>query len=225
MLITFDFFLRGAIILGAVIVGFSSMRGIIHYRKLNENRETIKYYKTWLQEIPIYADYISSVLIGLSLFRVGCFLQVMQSGEMEMIFFNYLLMDNTGVLMYQHIIVFVGCMGALIYVAFSILQVISYHRLGPNFSLHIDIKKGNTLVTDGVYATIRHPVYLSQIILPLSASLTLFSWSVFLWTIFVIAPLFILRAKKEDELLEHYYGDKFTAYRMRVGGFFPYYKR
>jgi len=102
---------------------------------------------------------------------------------------------------------------------------ISYLKLGKNFSINIDIKEGNKLVKNDIYGIIRHPIYLSEIILPLAASFALQSWTLLLWGLLVVLPIYIIRAKKEDELLQHYYGDDFTEYKLRVGGFFPYFKK
>ena len=40
--------------------------------------------------------------------------------------------------------------------------------------------------------------------------------------ILIELPLFIMRAKKEDELLQKHFGDEFTAYKKRSGFFIPF---
>ncbi len=219
---TFDFFFRGFVILGTIIMIFSNIGSIKRNRKENLRRDTVKYYKTWLQNVPLYASYFSSVLIGLSIFRFGSLLLIRENKELELRIFDFVLMGNSETLSNQNFIIIIGVIGAISFMVFSIIQSISFMKISTNFSDYIDIKEGNRLVKDGIYGKIRHPMYLCEIMLPLSASLALQNWMVFLWSVFVILPLYLLRAKKEDELLEHYYKNDFLSYKKSVSGFVPF---
>ena len=222
LIFTFDFFFRGFIILGTIIMIFSNIKSIKKNRSENFRRETVKYYKTWLQNIPLYASYFSSVLVGLSIFRFGSLLLIKENKEIEMTIMNIVLMGNVDTLKNQYFIIIIGVIGSISFMVFSIIQILSFVKLSTNFSDYIDIKDGNRLIKDGIYGKIRHPMYLCEIMLPLSASLALQNWMVFCWAIFIIIPLFLLRAKKEDELLEHYYKNDFINYKKSVSAFVPF---
>ena len=225
MLITMDFFFRGFIVLGTIIIIFSNLKTIKNYRRENEKRTTIKYYKTIFQQIPTYSSYISSILIGLALFRVGSLLNIGQNMAATINILNVQIMDTSQTMQYQAPIIIMGLIGSVMYIAFSLMLSLSYTSLGKNFSDYIDIKEGNNLVTDKIYSIIRHPMYLSEIMIPLAASIALLSWTVFLWTILVQTPLYIIRARKEDELLENYYGREFLFYKQKVNSFIPTFKK
>jgi protein-S-isoprenylcysteine O-methyltransferase Ste14 len=225
LLRTFDFVFRGAVLLGVLTLLLSNFRQIRRNRIENENRETIKYYRTSFQWLSIYASYFTSILTGLAIFRIGSLLKILSNGEIQFGIFNIVLLQNEEVLNIQSAIIFIGVVGSILYIFFSIVMNISYLKLGKNFSINIDIKEGNKLVKNDIYGIIRHPIYLSEIILPLAASFALQSWTLLLWGLLVVLPIYIIRAKKEDELLQHYYGDDFTEYKLRVGGFFPYFKK
>ncbi len=216
-----DFFLRGIVLLGILITILSNLRTIRKYRIENMQRKTIKLYKTIISDLSFYASCMASVFIACSLWRVGSLLKFYENREVKMVFLNTVLLDYESFISVQTPILMISFIGAVLFIAFCVMRVLANLQLGKNFSDFIDIKEGNTLVVSGVYSRVRHPIYLTEIMIPLSASLALFSWTTFLWTIFVVLPLFIIKANKEDELLEHYYGREFLFYKQRTNAFIP----
>jgi protein-S-isoprenylcysteine O-methyltransferase Ste14 len=77
------------------------------------------------------------------------------------------------------------------------------------------------LVTSGVFALVRHPVYSSAIVfnLPALALLTR-SWPLFL-TPLVAYAVFKLSIHREDEYLERRFGQAYLDYRARVNEVIP----
>lgn len=221
----FDFFFRGFIILGTITLILSNFKKIKKNRFINDNKETIKYYNSFLQKVFPYLNYISSVLIGLSLFRFYSLLQIYDTGIVQIKFLDYVIIDNKELEYFTTPIVIIGSIGAIGYLFFCILQNLSFLKLGEFFSTYIDIKKNHRLIKDEIYGIIRHPIYLCEIMLPLTASLALQSWILFLWTIVVVLPFTIKKAKMEDELLEHFFQKEFLSYKANVGGFFPFFKK
>lgn len=76
------------------------------------------------------------------------------------------------------------------------------------------------LVTDGLYAKLRHPQYLGLIVVVVAF---LVMWPTLLTLL--LAPLligrYVLLAREEDDELEQIYGNDFGHYRENVPGFFP----
>ena len=221
----FDFMFRGMLLIGAFVMMFNNFREIRRNRKENENRKVLKYYHTVFNVIPIYFNYITSVLIGLSIFRVGSFLHVLGNSQMWLgLGMNpetgIVFLTTEEVLEFQWAIIAIGIAGCVIYIFLCILMNLSFAKLGKNLSVNIDIKEGNTLEKTGVYGVIRHPIYLSEMLLPFAASLAMQNWMLILWGL-VMIPIEIIRANKEDELLEHHYGESFVSYKKDVNRFFP----
>lgn len=221
----FDFLFRGMLVIGAFVMMFNNFREIRRNRKENENRKVLMYYHTVFNVIPIYLNYITSVLIGLSIFRVGSFLHILQNGEMWMgigvdpekaIVF----LDTAEIIEFQWVIIAVGIIGCVLYIFLCMLMTMSFAKLGKNLSVNIDIKEGNTLVRSGVYRVIRHPIYLCEMMMPFAVALAMQNWLLILWG-FVMVPIEVIRANKEDELLEHHYGESFVSYKSDVNRFFP----
>ena len=221
----FDFLFRGMLVIGAFVMMFNNFREIRRNRKENENRKVLMYYHTVFNVIPIYLNYITSVLIGLSIFRVGSFLHILQNGEMWMgigvdpekaIVF----LDTAEIIEFQWVIIAVGIIGCVLYIFLCMLMTMSFAKLGKNLSVNIDIKEGNTLVRSGVYRVIRHPIYLCEMMMPFAVALAMQNWLLILWG-FVMVPIEVIRANKEDELLEHHYGESFVSYKSDVNRIFP----
>jgi protein-S-isoprenylcysteine O-methyltransferase Ste14 len=221
LLVSTDFIFRGVILLGIAVSIFTNVKKVTANRKANEKRPVLKYYKTWLQQVPIWTSIISALLMGLAIWRFGSLLLIQENSENKLVLLNYIIMETDELRANQYYIFALSAVGGVVFVVFSIIQALSYQALDRNFSSYIDIKEGNYLVQEGVYGVIRHPLYLCEIILPIAASFALLAWPLFLWGVFVQMPLYIMRTTKEEELLEHYYGKEFLAYRQMTGRFMP----
>jgi protein-S-isoprenylcysteine O-methyltransferase Ste14 len=77
------------------------------------------------------------------------------------------------------------------------------------------------LVTSGIFAVVRHPVYSSAIVLTLPGiALLTRSWPLFL-TPLVAYAVFKLLIHREDEYLERRFGQAYLDYRARVNEVVP----
>ena len=105
-------------------------------------------------------------------------------------------------------------------VAGAIINLSGRLQLKDNWANQIKIYEGQTLVTGGIYKTIRHPLYTSLILLFIGGSLAYKNLLCAALTAFVFFPSIYYRAKQEELLL----CDEFTeysAYMEKTGMFFP----
>ncbi|MFA3784062.1 isoprenylcysteine carboxylmethyltransferase family protein [Melioribacteraceae bacterium 4301-Me] len=112
--------------------------------------------------------------------------------------------------------------GLIIFYLFSWLQVVSFRSLGSFYTQEIVILKRHELCTSGIYKTIRHPQYLSQILSDLGAGIALMSYLVIPLTLLAELPLFIMRAKLEEKLLSKHFNEKYNLYKKQSGFFIPF---
>ena len=94
-----------------------------------------------------------------------------------------------------------------------------YNKIG-NFNIQPKMKVNSILVTTGIYAFVRHPMYLSVIVMSFSflfSSGTLFQILLFITLVGVL----FLKAKREESLWMEK-SDEYEAYRARTKLFLPF---
>jgi protein-S-isoprenylcysteine O-methyltransferase Ste14 len=95
--------------------------------------------------------------------------------------------------------------------------------LGRNFST--SLVEPETLVTDGPYRLVRHPLYAAFLLLWLVFALISANWFVGAAGISAFAIVLIIRTPKEERLLLGRFGDEYRAYVQRTGRIVPKLRR
>jgi len=96
-----------------------------------------------------------------------------------------------------------------------------HQTLGSNLSTRIQIKESQTLVTNGPYRRIRHPMYDAFLLLHIAAFLLTANWFIGLtWTAGLTA-IILLRVNREEAMLISRFGDSYHSYKERAGRFLP----
>ncbi len=112
-------------------------------------------------------------------------------------------------------------LGVVPFAAGGALLIWPVFVLGRRFSGLVAIQLGHTLVTTGVYATIRNPSYLGLLIFSLGWSLAFRSGVALLLTALLIPPLLAcIRAK--EALLHARFGSEYDTYRARTSRLIPW---
>lgn len=155
--------------------------------------------KTYLQKVPLNISAIVLIIIILAIFNIGTLNQ-----ENLNQYFN------------------VRVIGLIVFIIFSWTQIWSFKYLGKNYSQEIIVRKDQELVTTGPFKLIRHPQYFSQLLSDLGAGFALGGFVVIPFVILLEIPLFILRAKKEEEILKQHFGDEFLNYKKQSGFMIPF---
>lgn len=102
--------------------------------------------------------------------------------------------------------------GLVIIVPSFVLWALARHQLGDAFTGRAEARR---LVTHGLYARIRHPIYLF-------AECTAVGIIIFMdlpWLLLLLIPAVawqVTRARREDRVLEAAFGDSFRSYRART---------
>jgi len=102
--------------------------------------------------------------------------------------------------------------GLAIAIPAFLLLVLARLQLGRAFSVEA---KATTLVTTGIYARIRNPIYFFGAIL--IAGLIVWGQRPWLFLVFVVlVPLQIFRARKEAQVLETRFGQAYLDYKRKT---------
>jgi protein-S-isoprenylcysteine O-methyltransferase Ste14 len=102
----------------------------------------------------------------------------------------------------------------------GLLVVWMFRTLGRNLTDTVVTRKQHTLVTNGPYRWVRHPLYTSAAMLTLANFLAAANWFFFIAGGLVFL-LLAIRTRKEEENLVARFGDDYRNYMQRTGRFVP----
>jgi protein-S-isoprenylcysteine O-methyltransferase Ste14 len=111
-------------------------------------------------------------------------------------------------------------LGVALFAAGGALRIWPVFVLGRRFSGLVAIQPGHTLVTRGIYGTIRHPSYLGLLVNALGWALAFRSGVGVLLTALTIPPL-LARIRAEENLLRTQFGSEYDAYCRRTSRLIP----
>ena len=102
----------------------------------------------------------------------------------------------------------------------GLVVVWMFRTLGRNLTDTVVTRKQHTLVTNGPYRWVRHPLYTLAALLGIASSLAAANW------FFIVAGglvflLLAIRTRKEEENLLARFGDDYRTYMQRTGRFVP----
>ena len=114
-----------------------------------------------------------------------------------------------------------GLVGAAIYCAALWLLWRSHVDLGRHFSATLEIRDQHSLVTEGVFRHIRHPMYSAHLLWGIAQALLIQNWIAGLGGLAVFLPLYLLRMRGEEQMMLEEFGDEYRAYMGRTGRVIP----
>ena len=156
--------------------------------------------KTYLQKVPPNIAALVLILTIAAIFNFGTFSEEIKNEYLE-----------------------IRIVGVIIFIIFSWLQVKAFKSLGEFYSQEIVIFKKHKLYKNGFYKNIRHPQYLFQLLSDIGVGVALMGYLIIPIVVLIEIPLFILRAKKEDEMFAEYFKEEFVEYKRNSGFIFPFF--
>jgi protein-S-isoprenylcysteine O-methyltransferase Ste14 len=112
--------------------------------------------------------------------------------------------------------------GCLLAMGGAALILWSRIELGSAWSLVPAAGETTGLVVTGPYRFVRHPIYLSFLMLTAGEALAFASWPAALVLLGGIIPSFVWRARREDALLARTFGERYHTYRNKTPMIVPY---
>jgi protein-S-isoprenylcysteine O-methyltransferase Ste14 len=111
--------------------------------------------------------------------------------------------------------------GAFAQIPFLWLFWRSHVDLGRNWSPTLEVREGHVLVTSGVYARIRHPMYAAIWMSVLSQPLLIHNWVAGVLVVPAFAAMWFIRVPSEEGMMRARFGDTYDGYCRRAGRLFP----
>ena len=93
--------------------------------------------------------------------------------------------------------------------------------LGANFDVTLHLRAEHTLVTDGPYRWVRHPMYSVLLLFELAVLLLTANWFVGGVPLVALALIVATRVRREEALMLSTFGAAYERYMRRTGRFLP----
>lgn len=97
----------------------------------------------------------------------------------------------------------------------------SHADLGKNWSVSLELRENHELVTNGIYRSIRHPMYLGIWLWAFAQGLLLQNWLAGWSVVPAFAVMYVLRVPREEQLMCEKFGDQYRDYMRRSGRISP----
>jgi protein-S-isoprenylcysteine O-methyltransferase Ste14 len=97
----------------------------------------------------------------------------------------------------------------------------SHKDLGTNWSITLQVRDQHTMVTDGVYRRIRHPMYASLFLYSFGQLLVLPNWVAGPSYLVAFGILYALRVRVEERMMLEEFGDEYLAYMAKTNRLVP----
>ena len=108
----------------------------------------------------------------------------------------------------------------IIYIIGVVFNLLGRYYLGHNWCNNVIIYNDHTLVNNGVYKIVRHPLYASIIWMIYAVGILCSNYLVIILNTVVFIPFMYYRAKQEEkELIKTF--KEYKKYRKETGMFFP----
>jgi protein-S-isoprenylcysteine O-methyltransferase Ste14 len=114
-----------------------------------------------------------------------------------------------------------GWVGAVLFGGAIWLLWRSHAELGRNWTPTLGIRDEHTLITEGVFRYIRHPMYAAHILWAIAQVLMLHNWIAGYSFLVVIIPQYLLRMDKEEQMMIDQFGEAYRAYMQSTGRIIP----
>lgn len=115
------------------------------------------------------------------------------------------------------------CLGAgvILFVASLLILWRAHADLGRSFSVFVEIRQRHSLVTGGIYAAVRHPMYTHHLLFALAQLLVLHNWVVASFAVASSVLVYAVRIPGEEKALVEEFGERYLTYMRRTGRVLP----
>lgn len=118
-----------------------------------------------------------------------------------------------------------GGFGVVFFVLALWLLWRSHFDLGSNFSPELKIKEKHTLITNGIFRYIRHPMYAAHFLWAIAQALLLQNWIAGWAFLVAFFPVYLQRCPKEEKMVLEQFGDGYREYMSRTGRLIPRFRK
>jgi protein-S-isoprenylcysteine O-methyltransferase Ste14 len=115
----------------------------------------------------------------------------------------------------------IGWLGTIIFAISGALIWKTQRDLGRSWTPSLTFRDGHYLITDGIYAYLRHPLYSAHLLWGIAQVMMLHNWIAGYAYLAVVIPRTLIRIQKEEQVMLDKFGDEYRSYLEKTGGIFP----
>lgn len=113
--------------------------------------------------------------------------------------------------------------GGVVALAALAMFHLTHNALGRYWSVSLQMREDHKLISDGVYAKIRHPMYSAFWLWAIAQAMLLPNWIAGFAGVVGFGTLYLLRVGPEEDMLVDTFGDDYRAYMQRTGRLTPWF--
>ena len=117
-----------------------------------------------------------------------------------------------------------GILGAVLAFLGVWIFYLSHRDLGRQWSFSLEIRESHKLITKGIYARVRHPMYSSLFLMAVSQWLLIGNWLVAPAYFITYTILYVIRIDREEVMLIEEFGQDYVDYTKKTGRLIPLFK-
>jgi protein-S-isoprenylcysteine O-methyltransferase Ste14 len=114
-----------------------------------------------------------------------------------------------------------GWVGAALFAVGIWMLWRSHADLGRNWTPTLGIRDEHQLVTDGIFKSIRHPMYAAHILWAIANVMMLPNWLAGYAFLIFSAVQYLSRVKLEEQMMIEQFGEQYESYMQRTGRLMP----
>lgn len=114
-----------------------------------------------------------------------------------------------------------GWLGAVLFAGAIWLLWRSHADLGKNWTPTPALRDDHTLITNGVYRYIRHPMYAAHFLWGIGQAMMLHNWIAGPSLIVLMIPQYLLRVGAEEKMMVEAFGRSYVDYMQHTGRMIP----
>ncbi|MBN1313570.1 MAG: isoprenylcysteine carboxylmethyltransferase family protein [Anaerolineae bacterium] len=111
--------------------------------------------------------------------------------------------------------------GAVIFAASLGVIGKAHIDLDCNWSMRMEIAKGQAVVTRGIYCRVRHPIYAAMWLWGIGQTLLLHNRIAGPAALLLFVPIYFYRVPREEQMMREHFGEEYQAYIKRTGRLLP----
>jgi len=115
----------------------------------------------------------------------------------------------------------VGIIGLILCLTGAIICCWARYILGKNWSLSVQQKENHELIKNGIYGTIRHPIYTGLLLLFIGNGIIVGDYRAIIAVLIVLAS-FLFKIRKEEKAMTELFRNDYLKYKENTNALVPF---